>query len=81
MIKMAGTSVDGRQVILLGLSEGNLKRLRERKPIHIHSEEFNIPGIDVIICWGPTEDDLMKELQSLIGPETEMRDHREEKKQ
>jgi len=80
MIKMAGTTTDGRQIILLGLSEGNLQRLREKKPIHIHSEEFHIPDIDIVIMWGETEDALAKELGSLIGPETTVVDHRGEKK-
>ena len=81
MIKMSGTSKDGkRQVLLLGLSDGNLMRLREKKPIIINGEEVGWPGQDIIICWGETEDALTKELQGLIGPETHQRDHRTEKK-
>lgn len=81
MIKMSGMSKDGnRKVVLLGLSEGNLMRLREKKPIVIHGEEIGWPGQDIIICWGKTEDALTKELAHLIGPETRTRDHREEKK-
>ena len=81
MIKMSGTSEDGkRKVILLGLSEGNLMRLREKKPIIINGEEMMIPDLDIIICWGETEDALARELSSMIGPETRQRDHRTEKK-
>ena len=80
MIKMSGTS-GKRKVILLGLSEGNLMRLREKKPIVINGEEMNMPDLDIIICWGETEDKLAEELSYLIGPETRQRDHREEKKQ
>ena len=80
MIKMRGTKGD-RTMILLGLSEGNLMRLREKKPIIINGEEMNMPGLDIIICWGETEDKLAEELSFLIGPETRQRDHRGEKKQ
>jgi hypothetical protein len=80
VIKMSGTKGD-RRMILLGLSEGNLMRLREKKPIVINGEEMNLPGLDIIICWGETEDALAKELAPMLGPETRVRDHREEKKQ
>ena len=81
MIKMSGTSQDGkRQVLVLGLSEGNLMRLREKKPIVLYGEEVGWPGQDIIICWGETEDVLTKELHDLIGPETRQRDHRTERK-
>ena len=77
---MRGTKGD-RTMILFGLSEGNLMRLREKKPIVINGEEMGLPGLDIIICWGKTEDALSKELAHLIGPETRVRDHREDKKQ
>ena len=80
MIKMSGSNGQ-RKMILLGLSEGNLMRLREKKPIHINGEELNLPGIDIVICWGQTEDSLAKELRHMISPETVQRDHRRDKKQ
>ena len=78
MIKMSGTH-GKRKVILLGLSEGNLMRLREKKPIIIHAEEMMIDH-DIIICWGQTEEALAKELGHLISSETVVRDHRDDKK-
>lgn len=68
MIKAKGRH-KGRDVIVLGLSEGNIVRLREGKPIHIFREEMNIP-FDVIIMWGETEEAMSKQL---IGPETVVR--------
>lgn len=80
MIKMSGTSKDGkRKVVLLGLSEGNLMRLREKKPIVIIGEEIGWPEQDIVICWGETEDALTKELAHLIGPQTRTRDYRGDK--
>ena len=81
MIKMGGTKPDGRKMVVLGLSEGNLMRLREKKPIVIHGEEIGWGKHDIIICWGETEEKLVEELGSMIGPETNVRDHRGEKKQ
>jgi hypothetical protein len=81
MIKMSGTSRDGkRRVVLLGLSEGNLMRLREKKPIVINGEEMMMPELDIIICWGETEDKLAEELNYLISSETRVRDQRGDKK-
>jgi hypothetical protein len=79
MIKMGGRG-NGREVILLGLSEGNLMGLREKKPIVVHGEEIGWGARDIIICWGETEDSLAKELRGLIDERTTVRDHRGEKK-
>ena len=82
MIKMGGTTKSGRKLVILGLSEMNLVRLREKKPLVVHGVEVGVPELEMlVICWGETEDALTKELGSLIGPETTVRDHREEKKQ
>ena len=45
-----------RKMILLGLSEGNLMRLREKKPIHINGEELDrhrhrVPGAQPKTAW------------------------------
>lgn len=80
MIKLRGSSADGRRkFVILGLSEGNLARLREKKPIIVHAEEMGI-DYDIIVCWGQTEEALAGELEGLIGPETVVRDHRQDKK-
>lgn len=80
MIKLRGSSADGkRKFVILGLSEGNLARLREKKPIVVYGEEMGI-NLDIILCWGETEDALAEELETLIGPETVVRDERDDKK-
>lgn len=68
MIKATGGSEDGRKFILLGLSEMNLGKLREGKPIHIYGAELGIPQ-DIIIFWGPTEDALAADLSQHFGRE------------
>lgn len=72
MIKMTGT-INGRETLRLGLSDGNLKRLREGKPIHIFGAEMGLP-LDVIIFWGETEEKLVEMVKPLIDPETRVRD-------
>jgi hypothetical protein len=78
MIKMTGT-INGRETLILGLSDGNLKRLREGKPIHIFGAEMSL-GIDVIIFWGETEKKLVAMVGPLIGPDTRIHDQVAKKK-
>jgi hypothetical protein len=81
MIKMGGTTKSGRKFVLLGLSEVNLVRLREKKPIVVFGTELRMPELEMlVICWGETEDDLTKELGRMIDENTRVRDHRDEKK-
>jgi hypothetical protein len=80
MIKMGGKTQDGRKFVVLGLSEGNLKRLREKKPIIVHKEEIDC-DTDIWICWGETEDALAKEFHTMIDERTRVQDRRGEKKQ
>lgn len=81
MIKLGATLNNGRKLLLLGITEGNVTRLREGKPIHIHCEDLNLPGVEIVITLGATEDDLAKQFKPLIGPQTTVRDHRTEAKQ
>lgn len=71
MIKFVANSDSGRTLIGLGLSAGNLQRLKEGKPIHIHFEEINLPwNASLMIMYGDTEDAMKEELKEFIGPET-----------
>jgi hypothetical protein len=81
MIKMSGTSKTGRKLVILGLSEMNLVRLREKKPLVVYGAEVGVPEMETLfICWGETEDTLTKEFSVLVGDTTRMRDLRNEKK-
>ena len=78
MIRFGATLQDGRRLIGLGLSEENLHRLRDGKPIFVAGSSVNAPGFDIIICWGKTEYDLTEQMAYLIGPETDIRPLRRE---
>lgn len=63
MIKFKTTGK--RPLVGLGLSDGNLEKLREEKPIHINGEELGLDGVDILIFWGKTEKAIQKELIKL----------------
>lgn len=74
MIKMSATNPKtGKDVLVIGLSEGNLQRLREGRPVHIHGEEWG-QKFDLMICWGETDQALADEFKPFVGPETVFRD-------
>lgn len=72
---------NGRTLVLLGITDQNIARLREGRPIHIHGEEMGIGPLDICIITGKDEADLVKTLKPMIGDETAMRDLRSEKRQ
>lgn len=67
MIKgvLKGKRADGTEVatIFIGLTDENLRRLREDMPIHIDGTDVLIDGIDVVIMAGRTEDSLIRVLK------------------
>jgi hypothetical protein len=60
MIKFVAEGT-GRQMIGLGLSDGNLGKLRQGQPIHIMGEELGI-DYDLLIFWCKTEADMKRTL-------------------
>ena len=81
VIKMSAYNEETKtELIVLGLSDGNLKRLREGKPIHIHGAEWGQP-FDIVIFWGKTEAVMAKMIEPYIGPNTVVRDRTKEKRQ
>lgn len=68
MIKAKATMADGRPFYVIGLSDGNLQRLRENKPIFFDMAEVGSSG-KMCIFWGETEAAMMEELKEFL-PET-----------
>jgi hypothetical protein len=74
MIKMSAMNPKtNREMLVIGLSEGNLMRLREGKPIVIHAEEWG-QKFDLMVFWGETEQAMVKMVKPFLGPETVVRD-------
>jgi hypothetical protein len=61
--------------IFLGLSEVNVQRLREGKPIRAELADLGVSGT-VIIFYGETEDKMREDLIEFIGPGTVVKDDR-----
>lgn len=59
-------------VIVLGLSEMNIKRLREGKPIKFNLKELGMSDIDILIFTGRDEHTMAEEFKQFIGPETKV---------
>lgn len=75
MVKARIDGDDGEPVYLLGLSSGNLMRLREGKPLLVNLSQFGGPNVKVAVCWGETEEDIVRDLNKAhmitVGPGTQ----------
>lgn len=60
MIKARGT-IDGKETVILGLTEENLDRLRDDEPILFDGNPYGIP-MQVMIMWGKDEVSLARTL-------------------
>lgn len=77
MIKMVATTPQGRRIILLGLEEMNIVRLREDRTIIVKAEEIGMAGFEIAIILRQDMAALEKELSEFIGPDTFITDDRE----
>ena len=63
MIKFKTSNKNGeRQLIGLGLSDGNIKLLRQHKPILINGQELGLDQ-DIVILWAKTEMELLNQVR------------------
>jgi hypothetical protein len=80
MIRARATSADGRPVIVLGLSDENVKRLTQGQPIRVTGESIGLSSVAAILVFhGGTEQGMEAMLREhgLIGKDTTI--HREGK--
>jgi hypothetical protein len=67
VIKAAGKTAFGTDLLFLGLSGENVARLAAGEPIRIAKEqlrELGLPEMAVIIAYGRTEQDILDELKA-----------------
>jgi hypothetical protein len=80
MIKAAARAADGRHVLLIGLSEENVTRLRAGQPIAFDLDQLQVPkGAEVghvALFYGATEADCLEALRPLLGDRTDVRINR-----
>ena len=76
MVKARATLPDGRVLIVMGLSDGNIDRLKQGEPIYFDPAQLKItPGTVVgaiTVFYGRDEAELARTLKTLIGPKTEV---------
>lgn len=69
MIQFSGTGDDGKRFVGIGLSDGNLRRLRDGEPAVVDMEAHGFPGSKVVIFYGRTEEEmeLMVKKNFIVG--------------
>lgn len=75
MIKARAKGKDGRTLVVLGLSDANLDRLRAQGlngGIKINGSELGI-DCDILITSASTEVEITQELARFIGPSTDVK--------
>lgn len=66
MLIAIGRDENDRPLLVLGLEEGNLERLRKGQPIFRDMAEFGRPDLGtLLIVWGPTATDIEAELRAV----------------
>lgn len=51
-----------RKLLGIGLSQGNVDRLKKKQPVWITGEEVGISNLDIMIMYGETEQSIADEL-------------------
>lgn len=69
MIKFKLTRDNGKIALGFGLSEENLKLLKQGKPIVVDLNEMGLDA-EIMIMYGETERAILKTLKPFIGKET-----------
>jgi hypothetical protein len=67
VIKFQATNQEnGRRILGIGMSHGNVKKLMEGKPIHFNAEDMGLSSIavsEVLIYVGETEESMRADLE------------------
>lgn len=66
MIKAAG-QLNGKPLLVIGLSGENIARLMSDEPIIFDTGPFGLPALSVLIVGGKTEDDIARDLSAVLG--------------
>lgn len=69
MIKFKLTTDDGEVKLGFGITQENVKLLKQGKPIYVDLNEMGIAA-KLMIMYGETEAQIVKQLKPYIGEET-----------
>jgi hypothetical protein len=64
---------DDEQLLILGLSRENIRRLQEGQPIDLSQKTHGVAmprGLKICIFAGETEESMRQQMADLIGPTT-----------
>lgn len=77
MIKGVMFSPKGECLVFLGITAGNVEKLKRDKPILVRGKEIGIE-LDICIAYEETEALLQAKIEKYIGKDTVVRDNRSE---
>ena len=60
-------------LIIVGLAEENIVKLKANQPFHHHMQEVGMP-FELMIFYAPTFHDLKNAMQEFVGPDTKVVD-------
>jgi hypothetical protein len=63
MVKAGANGADGKRIVILGITEENVRRLRDGKPIHVHGDEVGAPDVTIFIMYGKDNKDVARQLE------------------
>lgn len=76
---ITGTGTYGEdKLLVIGLTRDNAERLLKGQPIRVDGAKVGIPGVQVLILGGETEEGIALDLAGIgaVGPHTEIHDRR-----
>lgn len=63
MLKAIGKRPDGGNLLLLGLSRENMRKLLRKQPLFFDCADLGLTGLSVTILGGETEADITRDLR------------------
>jgi hypothetical protein len=76
MLKAMARLENGRFLIVLGITDGNVQRMKEGQPIYFDPVSIEIPpGSEIqaiTLFYGKDEAELARTVRTLIGPTTKV---------
>lgn len=68
MVIAKTTGADGKPILILGLSEGNIQCLKEGKPIAVEGAHLGFSG-KIYLMYGETEQHIAAEINAHVNSE------------
>lgn len=63
MLKVSATILGGRNVMIIGLSDGDIANLVQLGPHAFPGEQIGFQNMDVIIAYGETEEVILEQMK------------------